>query len=208
MNLTRGERALVDELIAVGADAVRTGLVLASGGNLSAREPGSDRFVITRSGTWFDRLRPDDFAAVDLGGRVLDGEHPSSEWRLHRAVYAARPDANCVVHLHPQYAVLVDALGYPIRALTLDDALYVGPVGLAPYHPNGSDALADAAASAARTHDCVVLSHHGCSVAADTVDMAYRRAQLLERAAHNTYLALALGDTDTTFPAGVELTHE
>ena len=48
--------ALLDELIAVGKDAVDRGLVLASAGNMSVRI-GPDRFAVTASGTWFDRSR-------------------------------------------------------------------------------------------------------------------------------------------------------
>ena len=41
--------ALTDQLIDAGAEIVRRGLVLASGGNLSVRRPGSDSFIVTAS---------------------------------------------------------------------------------------------------------------------------------------------------------------
>jgi L-fuculose-phosphate aldolase len=72
-----------------------------------------------------------------------------------------------------------------------------------PYFPNGSDELADAAAEQSRQHDCVVLSHHGCSALGEDIGMAYRRALNLEEAAIATYRALLLGDTTTAFPTGV-----
>ena len=192
---------LLDALAEVGRMAVGSGLALASGGNLSGRLPGSSEFAVTGAGTWLDRLTPDDFSVVTLDGDVLGGaERPSSEWKLHQRTYQARPDVNAVVHLHPQYAVLVDALGHPIRLITLDHAYYVRSVGTVPYYPNGSDELADKAAEQARVHDCIVLSHHGCSTLGADVGMAYRRALNLEEAATATYRCLALGDTATTFP--------
>ncbi|MGK0714861.1 class II aldolase/adducin family protein [Leucobacter sp. W1153] len=198
---------LIEELIEVGRDAVSRGLVLASGGNLSARL-SDDRFVITASGTWFDRLTPEDFSEVDLAGVVISGAHrPSSEWRLHQRAYVARPDAECVIHLHPQHAVVLASLGRPIRLLTLDHALYVGSVGVTPFFPNGSDELADSAATELRTHDCVIMQHHGCSVVGDTVRATYRRALNLEDAAKATALALQLGDTATSFPTGADTSH-
>jgi L-fuculose-phosphate aldolase len=201
---TSGEA--VGQLIEVGRLAVERGLVLASGGNLSARLPGESHFVVTAAGTWLDRLTPADFSAVTLGGAVIGGaERPSSEWKLHQRTYRARADVHAVVHLHPQHAVLVDALGHPIRLLTLDHASYVRSVGTVPYFPNGSDALADAAAEQAREHDCIVLSHHGCSALGADVGMAFRRALNLEEAAIATYRCLLLGDTATTFPPGVPL---
>jgi L-fuculose-phosphate aldolase len=194
----------IGQLVEVGRSAVDRGLVLASGGNLSARLPGEAEFVVTGAGTWLDRLTPDDFSVLTLDGDVVGGaERPSTEWKLHQRTYRARPDVNAVVHLHPQHAVLVDALGHPIRLITLDHAFYVRSVGTVPYFPNGSDELADRAAEQAREHNCIVLSHHGCSALGEDIGMAYRRALNLEEAAVATYRALLLGDTTTAFPAGV-----
>ena len=192
---------LVDQLAEVGRQSVARGLVLASGGNLSGRLPGEDRFVVTGAGTWLDRLTQADFAVVSIDGEALDGPPPSSEWKLHQRTYRVRPDVNAVVHLHPQHAVLVDAMGHRIRFVSLDHAYYVRSVGTVPYFPNGSDELADGAAEQARQHDCVVLSHHGCSTTGPDVGMAFRRAMNLEEAATATYRLLVCGDQRTEFPA-------
>jgi L-fuculose-phosphate aldolase len=192
---------LLDALAEVGRLAVGSGLALASGGNLSGRLPGTSEFVVTGAGTWLDRLTRDDFSVMTLGGDVVGGApRPSSEWKLHQRTYQVRADVNAVVHLHPQHAVLVDALGHPIRLITLDHAYYVRSVGTVPYFPNGSDELADSAAEQAREHDCIVLSHHGCSTIGADIGMAYRRALNLEEAATATYRCLAVGDSGTTFP--------
>ncbi len=192
---------LAGQLADVGRAAVARGLVVGSGGNLSARCPDRDAFLVTGSGTWLDRLVPADFALVGLDGAVLDGPEPSSEWRLHRATYRVRPDVNAVVHLHPQTAVVLDALGHRVRLLTLDHATYLRRIERVPYFPNGSDALADASAEASRECNVIVLAHHGCSTLGDTVEMAWRRALNLEEAALNTFRCLQLGDTETAFPA-------
>jgi Ribulose-5-phosphate 4-epimerase and related epimerases and aldolases len=189
-------------LTEVGRNAVDRGLVLASGGNLSARLPGSDEFVVTAGGTWLDNLSPDDFTIMRTDGTVLGGaERPSSEWKLHSKTYIARADVSAVIHLHPQYSVLLDALGHDIRLITLDHAYYVRSVGRTPYFPNGSDELADSAAEQSLEHNCIVMGHHGCSAIGPDISMAYRRALNLEEAATQTYRALALGDTRSSFPA-------
>ncbi|MGG7510629.1 class II aldolase/adducin family protein [Plantibacter sp. YIM 135249] len=190
----------IAELSDVGRSAVHHGLALASGGNLSARlDDGT--FVVTGSGTWLDRLTPDDFSVMTLGGEVVSGPSPSSEWKLHQRAYQERPDVNAVVHVHPQHAVLLDALGHSVRLITLDHAYYVRSVGTTPYYPNGSDELADSAAEQAREHNCIIMGNHGCSALGENVQMAYRRALNLEEAATATYRALLLGDTTTTMPA-------
>lgn len=199
--MTTNPDALLDDLIDAGRQLVARGLVQASGGNLSARLPGRDRFLVTASGTWLDRLTPEDFSVVTLDGdRVGGAPRPSVEWKLHQRTYAVREDVEAVVHLHPQHVLLVDLLGAPIRFTTLDHQFYVGSVGRVPFHPAGSQAIADAAAEAAREHDAVVLAHHGCSTLGDSVSMALRRAFNLEEAAVMTYRLLVVGDTTSDFP--------
>jgi L-fuculose-phosphate aldolase len=192
---------LITELSEVGRAAVAQGLVLASGGNLSARLPGSDEFVVTGTGTYLDRLDAEAFSVVGLDGGLRGGNpNPSSEWKLHQRTYAVRPDVNAVIHLHPQYTVLLDALGHPVRLISLDQAYYVRSVASVPYFPSGSDELADAAAEAARDCNAVVMGFHGCSCLGETIAMGFRRAQNLEQAAMTTFRCIQLGNTDLTFP--------
>ena len=197
-----GWAGLIDELADAGRTLVRAGLVLASGGNLSAREPGGTVAAVTARNTWLDRLGPSDFALVRIAdGAVVGGApDPSTELALHLECYRARPDVSAVVHVHPQTSVLLAALDRPIRTITTDHAAYVGPVRVAPYRHPGTVELATEAAALLDGCDCVVLSHHGCSVVADTVEMALRRVLNLEEAAKLTYAALLLGDTDTVCP--------
>ncbi len=192
---------MVAELMDAGRHVVDRGLVQASGGNLSARLPSTDRFLVTASGTWLDRLTPDDVVELTLDGDQVGGEaRPSVEWRLHQRTYAVRDDVSAVVHLHPQHVLLVEMLGAPIRFTTLDHQFYLGSAGRVPFLPSGSREIADAAAEAARDHDAVVLAHHGCSALGGTVSMALRRALNLEEAAMMTYRLLLAGDTTSDFP--------
>lgn len=196
----------LDELVEVGAQAVRSGLVIASGGNLSVRGEDPDRFTVTARGSYLDRLGPDVLAEMGTDGTVLAGPEPSSEWRLHQQTYLARPDVSAIVHLHPEFAVLVDAIGEPIRQLTLDHVAYVPVINRIPFHPNGSDELGRAAADAARDCDAVVLAHHGCSTLGQTPLQALRKAMNLESAARATYRLLLLGDRTTEFPRELRAT--
>lgn len=196
--------ALLHALIEAGRRAVASGLVIGSGGNLSARLPGGDACVVTASGTWLDALTPADFSLVGLDGELREGHpSPSGETALHLASYRRRDDATVCIHLHPQHCVLLDALGRDIRLLTIDHAYYVRRIARVPWIRSGTQELADAGAAALDDGcNCVILGHHGCSVVADSVDLAYKRAANLEEAAIATYRALLLGDTTTTVPGG------
>ena len=141
---------------------------------------------MTARGTWLDRLTPTDFSLVRLADGVVVGgaAAPSTELALHVECYRARPDVTAVVHVHPQLSVLLTALGHPIRLLTTDHVAYVREVRVAPYrHPGTPELATEAAALLADGCDCVVLSRHGCSVVADSVEMALRRVLNLEEAA-------------------------
>ena len=197
------EGDLIAQLIVAGRKAVAAGLVIGSGGNLSARLPGSDECVVTCSGSWLDELAPEQFSVVGIGDGSVRRGHPapSSEVPLHLATYRSRLDANAVIHLHPQASVLLDALGHPIRLLTIDQAYYVREVRSTPFIQSGTPELAAAGAEAvADGCNCVILGHHGCSVIADTVELAYKRAANLEEAARATLTMLQLGDTTTVCP--------
>ena len=192
---------LIAELAAVGADAVGRQLVLASAGNLSARLPGTDSFVVTAAGTWLDRLAPGDFTVLDADGTVLGGNPtPTTEWKLHARTYGVRPDINAVIHLHPLAAVILDACGIEIRLIVQDHVYYLGTINRVPFSFNGSDELADTSAEASRDCNVVIMAHHGCSTLGDTIAMAYRRALNLEQAAQATLMAIQLGNTTATFP--------
>ncbi len=203
MNYVPGD--LRDQLAHVGYDVVQAGLVCGSGGNLSARIPDEDACWVTASGAWLDRLSRTTFASV----RITDGSpaavgtmppsrvEPTSELALHLALYRTRPDVNAVIHLHPQTALLLDALGEHVRIVTTDHAFYLRRVSTVPFRLPGSIELASlTAAMAADGTDCLVLSQHGCVVMADTVELAHKRARNLEEAAALTYRALAAGRLD------------
>jgi L-fuculose-phosphate aldolase len=99
-----------------------------------------------------------------------------------------------VLHLHPQTAVLLDALDEPIRLITTDHAFYLRRIARTAFHQPGSAELASAAARAAADGtNCVLLARHGCSVLADTIELAHKRALYLEEAARLTFSAVAAG---------------
>jgi ribulose-5-phosphate 4-epimerase/fuculose-1-phosphate aldolase len=203
---------IVEQLARVGREAVERGLVVGSGGNLSAREPGADEILVTVAGAWLDNLDARSFVRVGLragasstrfgpnnvdsksAGAIRPGSiGPTSELGLHLAAYRARPEINAVIHLHPQATVLLDALGERIRLITTDHAYYVRRVATTPVQRPGTAAVGQAAAQAlADGTNCLILPHHGCCVVGRDVDEAWRRATNLEEAARLTYRALLL----------------
>src|SRR5204863_6381596 len=111
---------------------------------------GAVRFVITATGARLDELTAADLVTCPVDGTGWDGERrPSVEVEMHRAVYAAVPEAGAVLHASAPYTTLVacSRMRLPV-AMNTDGILYVGPVRRVPYPPPASADLAPAAAPA------------------------------------------------------------
>ena len=68
------------ELVRAHLDLVRNGLVVWTGGNVSARVPGHDLLLIKPSGIDYDDLTAESMVLCDLHGNVVDGTlSPSSD---------------------------------------------------------------------------------------------------------------------------------
>jgi L-fuculose-phosphate aldolase len=150
---------------------LRLRLVTGTAGNASARAGGLIR--ITPSALPYEEMTVDDLVTLGPDGAVVaGGREPSSEWRVHVAVYAARPEARALMHTHSEHATAWSEGGKPLgRWLT------------APYFPSGSDEIADAAVAALGDRDAVLLGRHGVLAVGDTPARALEVCVAVEEAA-------------------------
>ena len=104
-----------DDLARLHAELPRNGLVVWTGGNVSARDPESGLVAIKPSGVRYEDLTADKMVVVDLDGRIVEGNHkPSSDTASHLYIYRHRPDVFGVVHTHSRYATAFAAVGWSI----------------------------------------------------------------------------------------------
>ena len=83
----------------------RFGLVTFTWGNVSAIDRKSGIVVIKPSGVEYDRLTSENMVAVDLQGKVIEGNYnPSSDTATHLELYKAFPQIGGIVHTHSSYA--------------------------------------------------------------------------------------------------------
>jgi ribulose-5-phosphate 4-epimerase/fuculose-1-phosphate aldolase len=138
------EAELREEICRVGRSLYERGYVHASAGNISVRI--ADGFLITPTDACLGVLSPDTLAHVDAQGHQRSGERASKTLALHRHIYAAAPDARCVIHTHSTHLVALSLQG----AWSEDDVLppitpyfvmKVGHVPLIPYHAPGDPAV-------------------------------------------------------------------
>ena len=96
---------LRQEIVDKSLEAFREGLFSGTSGNMSCRV-APDEMLITPTSVRYDVLRAQDIVYMKLDGTVLEGElQPSSEWRMHVAVYKAYGETNAVFHTHSPYAL-------------------------------------------------------------------------------------------------------
>jgi len=171
-----------------------TGMNPGRSGNLSARVAGG--FVVTPSGAAYETLHPDDLVHVDLDGSSGDGQRtPSSEWRLHRDIYARHIEAGAVVHTHSPYATTLACLHRAIPAFHYEVAFAGGAdIRCAPYATFGTQELSDAALEALAGRRACLLGNHGAVAYGETLDAAVDLADKVEALARLYWQALQLGE--------------
>jgi 3-dehydro-4-phosphotetronate decarboxylase len=103
------ETELRQEICRVGRSLFERGYVHSTAGNISLRL--AEGFLITPSEACLGFLEPDRLAKVGADGLQLSGERASKTLMLHRRIYAADPDAACVIHTHSSHLVALTLVG-------------------------------------------------------------------------------------------------
>ena len=136
-------------------------------GNLSVRtvENGAAGFLITPSGMPYATLNPEDIVFMHHDGRPAGLREPSSEWRIHRDIYAARPEAQAILHAHSPFATSLACLRRAIPPFHYMIARFGGDtLRCADYATFGTQALSDAAIAALQDRSGCLLANHGMLV--------------------------------------------
>lgn len=188
------ESVLREQLVEVCRQLYAKELIVATDGNVSARL-GSDRFLTTPSGVCKGHLSPEMLVVVDGEGRRLEGElKPSSEFGMHQAIYAVRPDIEAIVHAHPPTATAFSVAGVSLEAPILTEVvLTLGTIPTTPYATPGTPEVAEAVRTVARTHDAFILDHHGAVSVGRSLFEAYYRMETVEQTAKVHLMAHQLG---------------
>ncbi|TCZ61298.1 class II aldolase/adducin family protein [Roseicella aquatilis] len=165
------------------------GVMPSKSGNLSLRTPRG--CLITPAGLPYAETTEADLVEIGPGGEVLAGHRrPSSEWRLHTAVYAARPEAGAVVHTHSPCATALSCARQGIPPFHYMIALGGGAdIRCAAYATFGTAALAEACVAALEGRKAALLANHGVVAFGGTLAGARTLALEVENLARQ-YLAL------------------
>ncbi len=184
------------EIAQIAHQLAQNGLARSSDGNISARFCG-DRILITPAGAYKAWLEPHEIVQIDLNGNLLSHQSkrkPSSEYRMHLAVYRQRPDVQAVIHAHPPMTVALTLIGQPFPAEIVPESLTaLGEVPTVPYARPGTDDMGTKLIPFLHNHDALILDHHGSLTVGKTLEEALIKLERLEAVAHLWMLANSVG---------------
>lgn len=157
-----------------------------SSANMSFLHDG--KMYITKSGSCFGSLTEEQFAVMDMDGKILSDNKPSKEWPLHLCVYKHRPEAQAVIHTHGTYAVLWSFVPAPDETDVIPHhtpylKMKLGTVGAVPYEQPGSQALFDAFEQRVDKSGGYLLKQHGAVVPGKNLMDAFYSIEELEESA-------------------------
>jgi len=185
--------ALREDLVRTMRGLEADGLNRAAAGNASVRNGA--HFLITPTG-----VLPADLSAAAMVEMTLDGTplstsyRPSSEWRFHAGIYAARPDAGAVVHVHSPYATALACTRREIPPFHYMVAVAGGAtIPCAPYATFGTEALSQRVVAALAGRNACLLANHGLVAIGPDLARARRLAVEVEELARQYLLALDAG---------------
>ena len=182
-------------LIQVTKQAYADKMFAATSGNLSIYDRESGMMYITPGSYPYEIMTAEDIMVIDLDGNILDGPHrPSSEWRMHAAVYRADENVNAIVHTHSPYATAFAINNVRIPVVLYEMVYFLGgDIPLAEGAIPGTPEVGENAVKVLHDRYGCLMANHGALAVGDTLERAYTRAVYIEDAAKAYSLALTHG---------------
>ena len=156
--------------------------------HLSATVPGEPGvYLINEFGLGFDEVRASDLVKVNQQGEVIDGSgrqvNPTG-FTIHGAVHAARPEVECVIHLHTPWGVALSMLPTGLQPTSQWAMRLFHRLGRHQYEgiALGADERQRLATNLGAL-DGLLLDNHGTLTVGRSVAEAYLLMHILERAA-------------------------
>ncbi len=180
-------------LAAAARQSALLGLNKGASGNLSVRL--GEGFLVTPSGLANDTLEAGQMVDVDMAGQSSGRLKPSSEWRIHRDIYRARPDVTAVVHAHSTHAVSLACLRRGVPAFHYMVAAAGGKdIRCAAYATFGTQALSDAVLAALQDRNACLMANHGLVAVGASLESALSLAVEVEELCAQYWRASLMGE--------------
>ncbi len=179
-----------------GAKAIFSkGLVEAGEGNVSVRNGKKEEFFITPSFNQYDTLKKDEIVHINFDGTPLSaGKLPSTEAKMHIAIYKSRPKVQAIIHTHSPFATMLSIVGKGIPIIMEEmHAFLGGSVDVSEFGKAQTGEIGEVALKALGIKNAALLANHGVIVCGKSLDHAVKFAELVEKLAKMYWGALQIG---------------
>lgn len=185
------------QIVDMSLKLLKDKLIVGTWGNLSIRVKEGDRdlIIITPTGMEYESISIEDLIIVDIDGNVVEGDRkPSSEIKMHLAVYREREDINAVIHTHSTCASACAVCGAGIPMIIEDMVQHIGGnIRAAKYAMPGTEELAKNAVEALKDRKGALLKNHGAIGIGRDMLFAYKSCVLIEKSAQILIYSKMLG---------------
>lgn len=179
------EFQLRNRIIDCGKDMSRSELVQGSWGNISLRL-NPDTMLITPSGMDYFSIRTEDIVRMNIHDLKYGMQRkPSSEYRLHAALYRRYPECNAIIHTHSNgiSAFAAAHAGFRISEPPMDQL--IGDMHCSEYRTPGTDELCDSIMEAIEDSHACIIANHGAIFYGNDLDVTLAIANAVESRACN-----------------------
>jgi L-fuculose-phosphate aldolase len=192
-----------------GKRLLREQLVSGTWGNISLRID-DELMVITPSGMPYELLSPEEMVVVNYKTLAWEGKNkPSSELKLHAAIYNERSAIAAVIHTHQPSASTVAAARREVPPILDDMAQIIGPsVRVADYALPNTSKIVRKTLKALRGRNAALMANHGAVCIGRDMEEAFIVCQVLEKACRSFIEAEFLGGAKNIGPVEAWIMHK
>ena len=199
------EQAIREDLAAVHRLAHRFGWDDNIYNHFSCALPGGEEFLVKAHGLLMSEVTASNLIVVDQQGQTVRGEGTveQSALHIHAAIHLGRPDASCILHVHPPYTTWLSSMDDNRLKMTnqntirfFDRIVYDEAYeGLAVAREEG-----ERMCQALGEKRIMIHVNHGVTVAGPTVEEAFFGLYYLELVCKEYFLVISSGGKARVIP--------
>ncbi len=203
-------RELRNAVVDAAKSIFSKGLVENNEGNVSIRVGKNEEYLITPTANQYDTLTEDQIVHMAFDGTPLSsGKLPSSETKLHTAIFKSRPKVQCVIHTHSTFATMLSVVRKGIPIIMEEQIIYLGgSIDVSNYGEAHTDDIGEVALKALGYKNGAILANHGVIVCGKSASNAIKNAELVEKFAKIYWGSLLIGEPQLLIDEDLERFHK
>lgn len=160
------------------------GFVAATDGNVSVRLE-KNKILCTPTAIPKEQIKTSDLIVISLDGEIISGKRrPSTEIKMHLAIYQNRDDVNAVIHAHPVYATAFASSRLALDIPFLPEViLSIGKVPVCEYSTPSTNEVVESILPFIKKTNLLLLQNHGAVTYGKNLSEAYYLLEKLEQTA-------------------------